>query len=90
MSASNLASHFSVSITRHCGIDIMKKRLLFLGLLSLPFLTTKSEASKTKYVVPKDVTRINIKSWSPDGERVLNYTLGVEPGQKFEITPLDK
>jgi hypothetical protein len=68
----------------------MNKRLLFLGLLGLPFLSSKAEAAKTKYTVPKNVTRINIKSWAPDGERVLNYTLDVLPGQVFELTPFDK
>lgn len=72
---------------------MMNKRLMLsliggLGMTAL--FSNRADASKTKYVVPKDVTRINIKSWSADGERVLNYTLGVEPGQKFEITPLDK
>lgn len=67
----------------------MNKRLLFLGLLSLPLLTSKTEAaSKTKYIVPKDVKKINVKSWSPDGERVMNYTFNVEPGQTFEIAPI--
>lgn len=72
----------------------MNKRLMLslLGVLgTTALLSTKSQAAgKTKYVVPKDVTRINIKSWSSDGQSVLNYTLDVEPGQKFEITPLDK
>lgn len=70
----------------------MRKRLfIFSGLAAVfSFGSKKAEAAKTQYVVPKGVTKIKVLSWSPEGDKILNYVLNVEPGQKFEITALDK
>ncbi len=71
----------------------MRKRLFILGGFAAALATVgskKAEAAKTQYVVPKGVTRINVKSWSPEGEKVMNYSFNVEEGQKFEITPVNK
>ena len=71
----------------------MRKRLFILGGLAAALATVgskKAEAAKTQYVVPKGVTKIKVISWSPEGDKILNYSLNVEEGQKFEITPVNK
>jgi hypothetical protein len=69
----------------------MNKRGLFLGLLTVPFISfasSKAEASKRNTVtweVPSGVTKIRVRSWNPDGSKDMDRVLSVEPNQTFRI-----
>ena len=45
-----------------------------------------SNRNSARWVVPAGVKEINVKSWTKDGERVMNYDFDVEPGQIFSLT----
>lgn len=64
----------------------MNKRIALLGLLSLPFtfIAAKARASSEKYVVPKGVNLIRVRSFI-DGKEVMDTNLRVNPGQIFII-----
>jgi hypothetical protein len=68
----------------------MNKRLMFLGLLSVPFLAAgKALASSNRntvtWQVPPGVKKIRVRSWNPDGSKDLDRTLSVDPNQTFRI-----
>ena len=69
----------------------MNKRSLILGILALPFAATQTIAATAvsyvrNFTVPKQVNKVTVKSTSPDGRVVMDYTFDVVPGQKFIIT----
>lgn len=39
-----------------------------------------------EWTVPNGVKKINVKSFSKDGDRIMNYDFDVEPGQTFVLT----
>lgn len=39
-----------------------------------------------KLVIPENVKRIQVDSWSKDGIKIFSYQLDVKPGQVFEVT----
>lgn len=43
-------------------------------------------AKAHNFVVPAGMTKLNIKSYK-DGKQILDYTINVEPGQIFTVTP---
>jgi hypothetical protein len=68
----------------------MNKRLMFLGLLSVPFLAAgKAIAAASRntvtWEVPAGVTKVRVRSWNPDGSKDLDRVLNVEPNQTFRI-----
>ena len=68
----------------------MNKRLIFLGLLSAPFIAaSKALASSNRnsvtWEVPRGVTKVRVRSWNPDGSKDLDRVLKVEPNQTFRI-----
>jgi hypothetical protein len=67
----------------------MNKRTLFTtGILSLFYtatMATKSQAGSFTYNIPEGVSKLKIKSYDVDGKILLNYTINVEAGQKFEV-----
>lgn len=70
----------------------MFRRSLILGLTSLPFLSTISQAQEKKSVtwkVPKNVKRIRVRSWDQEGNAVMDTNLNVRPDQVFKIDVLD-
>ena len=72
----------------------MDKRAFILGGLTLPFVgVATAAAAKLKgrvvtWTVPKDVTRIRVRSWGADGQKNIDRKLDVEPGERFEIETL--
>ena len=68
----------------------MNKRLMFLGLLAVPFIgATKAYAQSKKntvtWQVPEGVSKIRVRSWNPDGSKDMDRVLSVEPNQTFRI-----
>lgn len=68
----------------------MNKRLMFLGLLAVPFIgATKALASSKRntvtWQVPEGVNKIRVRSWNPDGSKDMDRVLSVEPNQTFRI-----
>lgn len=63
----------------------MNTKILLAALLIVTPIAAYAGAAK-KWVVPENVTRIQVKSWTKDGEKVFSYNFDVEPGQVFEIT----
>ncbi len=61
------------------------------GFLLLPFLSVKSEAAPKsgKYVVPKDINLIRVRSFL-DGKEVLDTNFKVNPGQIFVIDAVNE
>ena len=69
------------------GIDYMNKLLIIALTLALPALAYASiSKNHAEWVVPAGVTKINVKSYSKDGQRLMNYDFDVEPGQSFILT----
>lgn len=70
----------------------MFRRSLILGLTSLPFFATMTQAEEKKSVtwkVPKNVNRIRVRSWDQEGNAVMDTNLKVRPDQVFKIDVLD-
>jgi hypothetical protein len=66
----------------------MNKRLMFLGLFTLPFIGAAKAASSRNTVtwqVPSGVNKIRVRSWNPDGSKDMDRVLSVEPNQTFRI-----
>lgn len=65
----------------------MKKILVAFLVILLPAIAYAGiSRNHAEWVVPNGVTKINVKSYSPDGKRVMNYDFEVEPGQTFILT----
>ncbi|QMP83851.1 MAG: hypothetical protein [Caudoviricetes sp.] len=67
----------------------MNKRLMFLGLFALPFISAKANAASNRntvtWQVPSGVNKIRVRSWNPDGSKDMDRVLSVEPNQTFRI-----
>ena len=68
----------------------MNKRLMFLGLLALPFAGAAKAYAQSKrntvtWQVPEGVNKIRVRSWNPDGSKDMDRVLSVEPNQTFRI-----
>ena len=68
----------------------MKRRYLW-GMLLLPFLPRKASAATKsgKYVVPKDINLIRVRSFLV-GKEVLDTNFKVDPGQVFLIEAVNE
>lgn len=69
----------------------MKRREAFLiGMFAacIPISVARAAVSRNHadWTVPAGVDKINVKSWTKDGKRVMNYDFDVEPGQVFSLT----
>ena len=75
----------------------MDRRSLFAGLagiISLPFISKAADAesrcyeqgkNSVKWTVPNGINRIRVRSWSKDGDEVIDTHFSVKPGQVFQI-----
>lgn len=76
----------------------MDRRNLFGGLVAAVggILLTKPALSQSKncytkdknsvrWTVPSDIRRIKVRSWSKDGDEVIDTHFRVRPGQVFQI-----
>lgn len=65
----------------------MNKLLIIALTLALPALAYAGiSKNHVEWVVPLGVTKINVKSYSKDGKRLMNYNFDVDPGQTFILT----
>lgn len=69
----------------------MKKLETFcIGIITASILISAAHAAinrnRAEWTVPPGVEKINVKSWTKDGKRVMNYDFDVEPGQVFSLT----
>jgi hypothetical protein len=73
----------------------MDKRLLLAGLTALPFFATVTNAANLNgrntatWKVPPGVTKIRVRSWTPDGRKDMDRTLNVEPGELFRLDAIE-
>lgn len=66
---------------------MFKKIVYAIIIASIPVLAYAGiSRNHAEWVVPSGVTKINVKSYSKDGERIMNYDFDVEPGQTFILT----
>lgn len=63
----------------------MNTKIVIAALIVLLPLTAYAAGSSKRWTVPENVTRIQVKSWTKEGEKVFSYEFDVEPGQVFEI-----
>lgn len=75
----------------------MDRRGLFgglAGIIALPFLSKAADAAtrcydqsknSVKWTVPGGIDRIRVRSWSKDGNEVIDTHFSVKPGQVFQI-----
>lgn len=63
-------------------------------MLSVPFVTKASSAASRCYeqgknsvswTVPDGIRRIRVRSWSKEGDEVIDTHFSVKPGQVFQI-----
>lgn len=65
----------------------MKKIIIFALAIMLPAIAYAGiSRNHAEWTVPSGVKKINVKSFSKDGERIMNYDFDVEPGQTFVLT----
>lgn len=62
----------------------MNTKILIAALIVMIPIAAYAGSAK-KWIVPENVTRIQVKSWTKEGEKVFSYEFDVEPGQVFEI-----
>jgi hypothetical protein len=67
---------------------MISKRAMIFGAFATIVPTAASAAKRdhAKWTVPAGVDEVNVKSWTKDGKRVMNYDFDVEPGQTFLLT----
>jgi hypothetical protein len=64
----------------------MKSKVI-LGLLLLLIPIIAYAQLPKKLVIPDNVKKIQVDSWTKDGVKIFSYQLDVKPGQVFEVTP---
>lgn len=65
----------------------MKKIIIFTLAILLPAIAYAGiSRNHAEWTVPNGVTKINVKSFTKDGKRIMNYNFDVEPGQTFVLT----
>jgi hypothetical protein len=77
----------------------MNKRTLLYSLSLLPFLSNIVNGQQKKAIpsdddimwkVPDGIKKIHIRSWSADGDEIMNRYISVKPGQVFKINVVKK
>ena len=90
---------FEPGRSRHYKEHDMNKRTLLYSLSLLPFLSNIVNGQQKKAIpsdddimwkVPDGIKKIHIRSWSADGDEIMNRYISVKPGQVFKINVVKK
>lgn len=63
----------------------MNTKIVIAALLIAMPVAGYAAGTAKRWIVPENVTRIQVKSWTKEGEKVFSYEFDVESGQVFEI-----
>lgn len=61
--------------------------LITMLFLTIPLIAHSQSQFIKKIIIPEDVKKVQVDSWTKDGVKLFSYDLDVEPGQVFEVKP---